>query len=130
MESTSRTLLVTTAALLLMLGLGFVLVPRPLFASGSSALDLSTLMLVRVAGSALCGLGAIAGLLRGAPAEARRLTHRGFAIFFLMESVVILMALLGGALTLWGWVFLASSIPLFATHAGAGFESAESRGGA
>lgn len=114
----SHPILVATALVLSTFGACFVLIPTLLFPLYGVTLDPAGLMLARVAGAAVLGLGMLAWLTRRAALEARRPAHRALALFFLVKAIVTVLALLAGVLNTWGWTILAIDIPLFAMNAG------------
>ncbi len=104
-------------------GIALVLAPRATSSVVGSTVAGDATLLARALGAALLGMGVAAGAARRASRDGRRAVHQGLAAFSLVASILLLMALLAAAVSLWGWVLLAVLIPLFAVHAGSGLGS-------
>lgn len=112
-----------SAVLLGLVGLVLVLAPSAAFSLLGVGISGDAPLLARVLGAALLGMGVAAGAARAAPRPGRRAVHQGLAVFSLVTSILLLMALLAATVNMWGWVLLAVMIPLFAVHAGSGLGS-------
>lgn len=109
----TKTLLSITAALMLFFGTGFILLSRPVFSIYGVALDPAGVMLARVAGAAIFSLGALAWLGRNSSMpEVTRVVVVTLCCFFVIKSIVTLVAQLTGVFNVLGWSILLIDVPL------------------
>ena len=130
MAASNRALFLATTCFLVPLAGVLLTIPHAVISwveVDSNSEELAGAMFVRVTGAATLSLGWLAWRVREVAPEISRSVHQGFAAFFLIQSVAILMALLGGAATNWVWLVLALDIPFFAMHAGSGLGPVQGR---
>lgn len=114
----TRRLLTITAALLLLFGCGFILLPRLVFSIYGVALDPGGIMLARVAGAAIFSLGTLAWLGRKTSIPGTtRVVVLALCCFFVIKSVVTLIAQLSGVFNGLGWSILLIDVPLAVLYA-------------
>lgn len=115
---TIKTFFSIIAVLALVHGVGFVLAPEQVAARYGMATSVSTILMARLFGAALIGLGLIFWLARGGTSE----TARGVLIATVVGNtiglVVVVMGTIAGTLNPMGWV--AALIYLFGA-AGSGY---------
>lgn len=114
----TRTLLTVTAALMLFFGFGFIFLPRLVFSIYGVALDPGGVMLARVAGTAIFSLAVLAWLGRNTRVpEATRVVVAALCCFFVIKSIVTLVAQLSGVFNALGWSILLIDVPLAVLYA-------------
>ena len=114
----TRTLLTVTAALMLFFGFGFIFLPRLVFSIYGVALDPGGVMLARVAGTAIFSLAVLAWLGRNTRVpEATRVVVAALCCFFVIKSIVTLVAQLAGVFNVLGWSILLIDVPLAVLYA-------------
>ena len=115
---TIKTFFAIIAVLALVHGAGFVLVPEQVAASYGMATSASTVLMARLFGAALLGLGLIFWFARDGAAESVRGVLIATIVGDAVGLVVVVMATLAGTLNSMGWV--AALIYLFGA-AGSGY---------
>jgi hypothetical protein len=112
---TIKTFFSIIAVLALVHGVGFVLVPEQVAASYGMATSVSTILMARLFGAALIGLGLVFWFARGGTSE----TSRGVLISTVVGNtiglIVVVLGSVAGTLNSMGWV--AALIYLFGAAA-------------
>ena len=115
---TVKTFFTTIAVLALVHGVGFVLVPEQVAASYGMATSASTVLMARLFGAALLGLGLIFWLARNGSSEFVHGVFIATVIGNTVGLIVVVMGTTAGTLNSMGWV--AALIYLFGA-AGSGY---------
>jgi hypothetical protein len=112
-----RHLFSVTAILMIGFGLGFLLIPVPLFNIYGVQLTASGVMLAHVSGAAVGALGTLAWGARALEeSRSQRVALAALAVFFILKSTVTLLAQLSGVFNALGWSILALDVPLAALY--------------
>lgn len=113
-----NTLFTTTAVVLVFFGAGFVLIPTTVFSLYSISLTDSGIMLANVAGAAVFALGLLAWLFRNSSdSDASRSAATALLGFFVIKSIVTIVAQLGGVFNALGWSIVALDVILTIAYA-------------
>ena len=115
---TIRTFFAIIAVLALGHGIGFVMVPEQVAASYGMATSVSTVLMARLFGAALLGLGLIFWFARDGSSESVRSVLIATIIGDAVGLIVVVMGTMAGTLNSMGWV--AALIYLFGA-AGSGY---------
>jgi hypothetical protein len=117
-----RTLMTISAAIACPSGLAYMIIPAPLFAS--SGLDLSDggVLVARMYGAQVFGIGLLAWLTRGLPpSRPRQLIVRCFCVLDVLNLAMALTAVLSGMKNSTGWLDVAGFSFFAAGYAYFGF---------
>src|ERR1700743_2491798 len=115
---TTKTFFTIVAALALVHGVGFVLIPEQVSGSYGMATSVSTLFMSRLFGAALVGLGLIFWFARDGSSESVRGVFVATIVGNVVGLIVVVMGTMAGTLNSMGWV--AAFIYLFGA-AGSGY---------
>jgi hypothetical protein len=108
-----RTTFTITAVVMLFFGAGFILSPRLVFGLYGVELDAAGEMLSRVAGSAVFALGTLALYFRSrSKSEQAIIAVRALLTFFILKTIVTLIAQLQGVFNPLGWSIVALDLLL------------------
>jgi hypothetical protein len=121
---TIKTFFTIIAVLALMHGVGFVLVPEQVAASYGMATSVSTVLMARLFGAALLGLGLIFWIARDGSSESVRSVLIATIIGNTVGLIVVVMGTIAGTLNSMGWV--AALIYLFGAAGSAYFVTGRS----
>ena len=121
---TIKTFFAIIAVLALVHGVGFVLAPEQVAASYGMAISASTVLMARLFGGALVGLGLIFWFARDGSSESTRGVLIPTIIGNIVGLIVVVMGTMAGTLNSLGWV--AALIYLFGAAGSAYFVMARS----
>jgi hypothetical protein len=121
---TIRTFFTIIAVLALVHGVGFVLAPEQVAASYGMATSASTVLMARLFGAALVGLGLIFWFARDGSSESMRGVFIPVIIGNTVGLIVVVMGTMAGTLNSMGWI--AALIYLFGAAGSAYFVMARS----
>ena len=121
---TIKTFFAIIAVLALVHGVGFVLAPEQVAASYGMAISASTVLMARLFGGALVGLGLIFWFARDGSSESTRGVLIPTIIGNIVGLIVVVMGTMAGTLNSMGWV--AALIYLFGAAGSAYFVMARS----
>lgn len=100
----NRMLFTITAVLMGFFGIGFILAPRQVFGLYGVSLDGGGVMLATVAGAAVVALAVLALTVRPAPeSAAAQVAVQALLAFFLLKTIVTVVAQLQGVFNALGW---------------------------
>lgn len=118
MKSALNTVLIITAAIALVFGLGFVLVPTTLWALYGVKLNTAGMYLAQLFGTANIGIGLVIVFVRGAsaPDSGRRLAM-GILGWVIIEGIVVLLGQFQGVTNVLGWLFVGLDLVLALIYA-------------
>jgi hypothetical protein len=118
MKSALNTVLIITAAIAIVFGLGFVLVPSTLWALYGVKLNTAGMYLAQLFGTANIGIGLVIVSVRGASAPdiGRRLAM-GILGWVIVEGIIVLLGQLQGITNVLGWLFVALDLILAVAYA-------------
>lgn len=115
---TMKTFFTIISALALVHGVGFVLLPEQVAASYGMATSASTVLMARLFGATLLGLGLVVWFARGGSSESARSVLISVTISNIVGLIVVVMGTAAGTLNSMGWI--ATLIYLFGA-AGSGY---------
>ena len=101
---TTKTFFTIVAALALVHGIGFVLLPEQVAASYGMATTAATVLMSRLFGAALVGLGLIFWFAREASVESARGVFLATIVGNAVGLIVVVMGTIAGTLNSMGWI--------------------------
>jgi hypothetical protein len=113
-----KTFFTIISALALVHGVGFVLLPEQVAASYGMATSASTVLMARLFGATLLGLGLVVWFARGGSSASARSVLISVTISNIVGLIVVVMGTAAGTLNSMGWI--ATLIYLFGA-AGSGY---------
>ena len=118
MKSALNVVLIITAAIAIVFGVGFVLAPTTLWALYGVKLNTEGIYLARLFGTANIGIGLMILSVRGASAPdiGRRLAP-GILGWIIVEGIVVMLGQLQGVMNVLGWLFVGLDLVLAVVYA-------------
>ena len=103
-----NTLFTITGVVMIFFGGGFILLPTMVFSMYGVTLDANGIMLAHVAGAAVFALGVLAWLFRkNSDIQTGRWAATTLFTFFVIKTIVTLLAQLDGVFNVMGWSIVA-----------------------